>query len=892
MGQHYLDCLFSPRAIAVFGASQRHESVGYRVFTNLLESDYSGSVYAINPKYEKLGEQRCYPDIHSIGQPINLAVIATPAATVPSIIRDCGEHGVRAAIVHSAGFGDDNTHGRNLKQEMLENARQYHIRLLGPNCLGLIQPAIGINATFSKNNARPGKLALVSQSGALCTAVLDWATLHDIGFSGIVSLGDAADIDFGDILDYLSQDAQTHSILMYIEGIRDARGFMSGLRSAARMKPVIVIKSGRHSEGARAAITHTGAMVGADNVFDAALQRAGVVRAMTVSQLFAAAQVMSSEYRVNGNRLAIITNGGGPGVMATDRATDLGIELAELSEETVQVLDKTLPAHWSFANPIDVLGDADAERYYHAVRACLDDHGVDGIIVMLTPQAMTQPLDCAQAVLKARGKTSKPVLVCWMGEEQVRVSNEFFAKHHIPAFTSPESAVEAFFYLASYYRNQQLLMQVPTPLGRHSEPDIDGAGLIIENALQDGRKILTTAESKAVLHAFSIPVTQSIECHDPGEALVVAESIGFPVVMKIHSPDITHKTDVSGVRLNIGDAQTVRSAFHELVNIVSNKSRGAEIRGVTIEPMYHSSHGRELIIGVIRDPVFGPAITFGAGGTQVEVLHDQAIALPPLNSYLARKMIEQTRVARLLKAYRNLPEVNMESLVQLLRRVSEMVCELPHIESLDINPLIADEQGVIALDARIEVKRPIPSWDRYNHMAIHPYPKHLISRMQLADGTYITIRPIRPEDATIEQSFVKKLSNQSKYFRFMRSLNELTPDMLVRFTQLDYSREMALIAVLDEATGEIELGVARYVTNPDGKSCEFALVVADEWQGRGIGTHLMTALMDIARRRGLSVMEGEVLANNHNMLKLITNLGFDIRTSHEDAGIKSVSRDL
>lgn len=744
-----------------------------------------------------------------------------------------------------------------------------------------------MNATFSKNSACPGKLALVSQSGALCTAVLDWAVLHDIGFSGIVSLGDAADIDFGDILDYLAQDTRTHSILLYIEGIRDARSFMSGLRSAARMKPVIVIKSGRHSEGVRAAVTHSGAMVGADDVFDAALQRAGVVRAMTVSQLFAAAQVLASEYRVNGNRLAIITNGGGPGVMATDRAMDLDIQLAELSRQTIEALDQALPAHWSCGNPIDLLGDANAERYYQAVKACLADPEVEGIVVMLTPQAMTDPTACANAVLKAQQDSAKPVLACWMGEQQVNEANALFARQHLPAFSSPEASVEAFFYLASYYHNQQLLMQVPTPLGRHSEPDIDGAGLIIENALQENRTVLTTAESKAVLHAFAIPVTQSIECHSPNEALVVAESIGFPVVMKIHSPDITHKTDVSGVRLNIGDAQTVRSTFTELVETVRQKFPDADIRGVTIEPMYRSPYGRELIIGVIRDPVFGPAITFGAGGTQVEILHDRTIALPPLNTYLARKMIEQTRVARLLGAYRNMPQVNMESLVQLLRRVSEMVCELPHIKSFDINPLIADEQSVMALDARIEVERPAPTLDRYAHMAIHPYPKQLISRMQLADGTYITIRPIRPEDAAIEQSFVKGLSSQSKYFRFMRSLNELTPEMLIRFTQLDYHREMALIAVLEEDAGETELGVARYVTNPDGKSCEFALVVADAWQGKGIGTHLMTALINVAKQRGLKQMEGEILATNHNMLKLISHLGFSEKTGKEYPGIKT-----
>jgi acetyltransferase len=732
----------------------------------------------------------------------------------------------------------------------------------------------------------------VSQSGALCTAILDWAIAHDVGFSTLVSLGDAADIDFGDLLDYLAQDSETRSILLYIEGIRDARRFMSGLRSAARMKPVIVLKSGRHIEGSRAALTHTGALIGADDVFDAALQRAGVVRAMTIEQLFAAAQLLASEDRVSSNRLAIVTNGGGPGVMAVDRAMDLGVNLARLSPSTIQALEAALPDHWSHANPVDLLGDAGAERYGMAVRACLEDPGVDGLLVMLTPQAMTDPTACAEAVIAARQNNRKPVLLCWMGEQQVRAAHELFARHHLPAFSSPESSVEAFAYLTRFHQNQQLLTQVPAPLGRSSEPDIEGARLIIESVLAEGRELLGTAESKAILHAFAIPVTQSIQCRSANDALVVAETLGYPVVMKINSPDISHKSDVGGVRLNIGSAQAVRITYKEMLEAVHGKYPEARVDGITLEPMYRSRHGRELLVGVIRDPVFGPVITFGAGGVQVEVMRDRAVALPPLNTFLARKAIEQTRIAKLLGEFRDMPAIDMEALVQVLRRVSEMICELPHIRAMDINPLIADADGVIALDARIEVERPHLSLDRYSHMAIHPYPKHLVSRCQLADGTDITIRPIRPEDAGIEQSFVKGLSSQSKYFRFMRSLNELTQEMLVRFTQLDYHRELALIAVLEQDGRETELGVARYIINPDGQSCEFALVVADAWQGKGIGSRLMQALMEAARQRGLNEMNGEILASNHNMLHLMTSLGFSLRASGEDPGVKLASREL
>ncbi|MDD3518724.1 MAG: bifunctional acetate--CoA ligase family protein/GNAT family N-acetyltransferase [Chromatiales bacterium] len=892
MRPHYLNRLFSPRSIAVIGASNRPESVGALIFANLLAAGYKGGLYPINPKHAEVQGRKAYPNLESIGHPVDLAVIATPAPTVPAIIEDCGAQGVRGAVVISAGFGEAGTKGRRLEEAMLENARRYGMRIIGPNCLGIMHPSLGLNATFSKNQALAGNLALVSQSGAICTAVLDWAEHQGIGFSAVASMGDAADVDFGDLLDFLALDKETRSILLYVEGIRHARRFMSGLRAAARMKPVIVIKSGRHAEGSRAAQSHTGALVGADDVFDAALERAGAVRAQVISQLFSAAQVLSTGGRVHGSRLAIVSNAGGPGVMATDRAVDLDVQLAELAPDTLAKLDAALPPHWSHGNPVDILGDADATRYEKAVEAVLGDPNVDGMLVMLTPQAMTEPTQSAEAVMRVVEGSEKPVLTCWMGEGHVAEARELFTRKHLPHFNTPEASVAAFSYLAAYHRNQQLLLEVPGPLSERGTPDVSGARLIIEGALAEGRRVLTTMESKALLTAFRIPATQTARAQTANEALVAAESMGYPVAMKISSPDITHKSDVHGVRLNIGNAEAVRSTFHQIMEDAKRLRPDARITGVTIERMFESHYGRELMVGVLRDPVFGPVISFGSGGTSVEVMRDRSVALPPLNETIIRGMIARTKVARLLKEFRNMPAVDARALEQVLLKVSSMVCELPEIIEMDINPLIADEHGLIAVDARMVVDFPPSTPDRYSHMAIHPYPSHLVGRWQLSDGTDLAIRPIRPEDAQMVQAFVRGLSPEARYFRFMQTLHELTPQMLVRFTQIDYDREMAIIAVTEQEGAEIEVGVARYTAGPDRESCEFALVVSDAWQGKGIGSHLMHALMDVAKSKGIGMMEGEVLARNEEMLELCERLGFGIRTNPEDESIKVVVKRL
>ena len=892
MGQHYLKPLFAPKSVAVFGASDRIDSVGQIVFQNMLQSGFQGSLYAINPKNSEVQGCKAFCSISQINEPIELAVIATPPSTVPGIIDECGRHNVKAAVIITAGFGEIGAEGKALERAVLESAQRYNIRLIGPNCLGVKRPEIGLNATFNKGSANTGNLAFVSQSGALCTAILDWAKSNNVGFSSVVSMGSSVDVDFGEIIDYLVSDPLTQSILLYIEGIHNARSFMSSIRAAARIKPVILVKVGRHEAGSKAAMSHTASLAGADDAFDAAVRRAGVVRVQTVTQLFSAAKALSCGFHPTGNRLAIVTNGGGPGVMATDCAADLSLTMAALSEATIEQLNQVLPPTWSHGNPVDIIGDAQADRYHHAVKACLEDPNVDGVLTILTPQAMTKPLEAANAVIELSNQYSKPLLACWMGGAQVEESRAAFNQARKPNFRTPEPAVEIFSFLSAYYRNQKLLMQMPGSLSHHLEPDVEGARMIIEGALQDRRKVLSEMESKALLSAFHIPVAQTLVAHSPNEALLIAQQLGYPVVMKINSPEITHKTDAGGIRLNLVSAQAVRGAYHDIIESVNHNRPDARIDGISIEPMVVKPNGRELMVGVTNDPIFGPIITFGAGGTAVEILKDRSVTLPPLNGFLVKDLIQGTRIAKMLDAFRHMPPVNQEALESVLLRVSEMVCELPMLMEMDINPLIVDENGALAADARVVVEYRPPNPDRYAHMAIYPYPTHLVKTMQLADGTDIIIRPIRPEDAEFEKEFVHKLSEESRYFRFMNSIQELSLPMLAQFTQIDYSREMALIALTEEQDKEIEVGVTRYNINPDGESCEFALVVADQIRGKGLGRILMIALMDIARSKGLKVIEGEVLSNNVGMLKLMERLDFTILPNPEDDSVKTVRKFL
>jgi acetyltransferase len=889
---HYLTSLFEPKSVAVIGASERENSVGGIIFRNIIESSYKGRIYAVNPKHAAIGEHPCYKSIEAIEARVELAVIATRPQTVPGIVEQCGRAGVKNVIVIATGFAESGHVGAALERKMTEIARSYGVRILGPNCLGIIRPASGLNATFARVRANEGHLALVSQSGAMCAAVLDWASSNNVGFSSVISSGTSADVDFGEMLDYLICDSRTHYILMYVEGVRNARRFMSAVRSAARIKPIILLKAGRHAGGSAAIQSHSGIFAGSDAVFDAAVRRAGVVRVKTVGQLFYAAKALASLFKPKGNRLAIITNGGGPGAMAADRAGDLDIPLAQLSPATIEGLNSVLPQNWSHNNPIDILGDASPERYRDAILACSKDEGVDGILVMLAPQAMTQPDAVTQAVIDVTSGDCKPIVCCWMGETQVVAARHTLEKARIPAFRMPETAVELFSHISTYYKNQKLLLQAPEPIPREARDETEGAKMLIDAVLSERRKVLSEMESKAVLRAFKIPVAQTMVARTQTEALLLAEQLGFPVAMKVDSPDLIHKSEVGGVRLNIPTAPAVRNAYHDILETVAKRRPDIRINGVSIEPYVARPNGRELMVGVVRDPVFGPVITFGAGGTEVEIFSDRAIALPPLNSFLAQDLIRSTRAAKLLGPFRNMPPVNLDALEDVLLRLSSMVCELPALQELDINPLIVDENGAIAADARIVIDHVPPSSDRYSHMAIHPYPVHLVQDWQLADGTPVIIRPIRPEDAEMEKDFVRRMSEESKYFRFMDTLRELTPAMLMRFTQIDYDREMALIATIQKDGEELQIGVSRYVTNPDAETVEFALAVGDDWQKHGIGRKLMTALIECAQAKGYRAVVGDVLAANTKMFKLMTSLGFTIHPHPDDTAVKRVVKPL
>ncbi|WP_435099507.1 bifunctional acetate--CoA ligase family protein/GNAT family N-acetyltransferase [Arhodomonas sp. AD133] len=874
--------LFSPTSVALIGASRTPQSVGAVVARNLFKSGFDGPIMPVNPKHRAVQGVLTYPDVASLPVTPDMAVVCTPPDTVPGLIRELAERGTKAAVVITAGFGEGGDEaGAERRRAMLEAARPSLMRVVGPNCLGVLVPRIGLNASFSHITPRSGRLAFVTQSGAIVTSVLDWAQSRGIGFSHLVSLGDMADVDFGDMLDYLANDAETRAILLYVEAVTNARKFMSAARAAARMKPVIVVKAGRHAEGARAAASHTGALAGADAVYDAAFRRAGMLRVFSLDELFAAVETLAMSEIPHGDRLAIVTNGGGIGVLATDALIDQHGTLAELGEQTIANLDDVLPPTWSRGNPVDIIGDAPGQRYADVLAILMDAPEVDAVLVLNCPTAVADSVEAAQAVIdtaerfvhdngRARHQT---LLTSWVGETTAEQARALFGEHRIPTYTTPEAAVRAFMHVVNYRRSQEALMETPPSVPEDFDFDRERARRIIVQAADEQREWLTEPEAKDVLAAYGVPVVTTRIAASPREAAELAANLGGPVAVKILSADITHKSDVGGVDLDLAGPTAVQSAAEAMLARIGEAKPDARIEGFSVQPMVRRPGAYELIVGMTDDPQFGPVILFGHGGTAVEVLKDQALGLPPLNMKLAREIISRTRIHTQLQGYRGLPAANIDAIALTLIRIAQLVADVPEIVELDINPLLADAYGVLALDARVRLGE--RNGEGTERLAIRPYPKELEEDVPLGDGRTLQLRPILPEDEPALQRAFAKLTPEEVRLRLFVPVKTLSHVTAARFTQLDYDREMALILCDHARAGEAEIyGVVQISTDPDNERAEYAIIVGHEVTGMGLGMLLMRRIIDYCRARGTRRIFGDVLRDNATMLRLCERLGF------------------
>jgi acetyltransferase len=879
-----LDALFAPRSVAVIGATEKAGSVGRTVLWNLISNPFGGTVFPVNPNRPNVLGIKAYPTIAEVPETVDLAVIVTPASTVPDVVGDCAAAGVRGAIVISAGFKEVGAAGAELERRVLEQARRGRLRLIGPNCLGVMRPYGGLNATFAGAMAQAGSVGFLSQSGALCTAILDWSLREHVGFSAFVSIGSMLDVGWGDLIDYLGDDPYTRCIVIYMESIGDARAFLSSAREVALAKPIIVLKAGRTEAAAKAAASHTGALAGSDEVLDAAFRRCGVLRVGTIAEVFHMAEVLARQPRPKGPRLTIVTNAGGPAVLAADHLIAQGGELAAPSPATLAALDAILPAPWSRGNPIDILGDADAGRYARALEIAARDPGSDGLLVILTPQAMSEPTRTAEQLKPYAKGTGKPVLASWMGGADVAAGEAILNQGGIPTFSYPDTAARAFTAMWRSAYNLRGLYETPT-LSGVDDADRAGAEAIGRAARQAGRTVLTEFESKKLLDAYGIPTVEARVARDEAEAVAAADAIGYPVVLKLHSETITHKTDVGGVRLDLGDAGAVRRAFVSIIAAVTVRAGAEHIRGVTVQPMIRRD-GYELIVGSSIDPQFGPVLLFGAGGQLVEVFKDRALALPPLNTTLARRMMEQTRIDAALGGVRGRQPVDRVALEQLLVRFSRLVVEQPWIREIEINPLLASPgpDGLLALDARAIAHPADVGPDRWPRPAIRPYPTQYVAPWTSKDGTPVLIRPIRPEDEPLLVPFHEALSERSvalRYFHAMKLSQRVAHDRLTRICFIDYDRDMALVADRkDPATGaHAILGVGRLGKQHGVNEAEFALLVADRFHGQGLGTELLRRLIQVGRDEKLDRLTAEILPENAEMRRVCQKLGF--RLAHQ-----------
>ncbi|PQJ33598.1 acetyl CoA synthetase subunit alpha [Salinibacter sp. 10B] len=895
-GRQPLDAIFTPDNVAVIGASESPGSVGRTLLWNLVSNPFGGTIFPVNPKRNSVLGIEAYSSIQDVEADVDLAVIATPAPTVPTIVEECGEAGVQGLVIVSAGFREVGEEGAELEREIKEIAREYNIRIVGPNCLGVMRPPDGLNATFAGSMAQEGNVAFVSQSGALLTSILDWSFRENVGFSSFVSIGSMLDVDWGDMITYLGDDPKTDSIVLYMESIGNARSFLSAARDVAQSKPIIVIKAGRTQAAAEAAASHTGTLTGSDAVLNAAFRRSGVLRVDDINDLFYMAEVLGKQPRPEGPNLTILTNAGGPGVLATDALIDGGGELTPLSEEALEDFDEILPPAWSHSNPVDILGDADPERYAKSLEVAANDENSDGLLVVLTPQAMTEPTKTAEHLRPYARDNRKPVLASWMGGDSVAPGENILNEAGLPTFAYPDTAARVFNNMWRYSYNLKALYETPSlPEDEEGIPDRDAAAAIVEETHQSGRVLMTEYGSKQLLSAYGIPTVETKIAETPHEAVAAAQEIGYPVAVKLHSTSITHKSDVGGVHLELTSDEDVKTAFERIDdNIV-----GEGFDGVTVQPMIDRSDGYELIIGSSMDQQFGPVLLFGSGGQLVEVYKDRALGLPPLNTTLARRMMEQTKIYEALKGVRGRDPVDMDALETLLVRFSQLVVEQPRVKEIDVNPLLArpGEDGLLALDARVVLHPYTTDEEELPTPAIRPYPRQYIGTQVMRNGEEVTIRPIRPEDEPKLVTFHERLSERSVYLRYaslMKLEQRVAHDRLARICFIDYDREMALVAERTDADGEEQIiGVGRLTQQPGRNEAEFGMLVIDEFQEEGIGTELLRRLVQVGEDEGLDRITADILEQNRAMQRVCEKLDFElVHSSDPDEDMVKAVRTL
>ncbi len=888
-----LNSIFRPKRIALIGVSNNPDSVGGITLRNLVGGGYNGVIYPVNPKREAVFGIPCFPDVKSLPKTPDLAVIMTAAKFVPQLIRECGEAGIHGVIIMSAGFKESGSEGKALEEQVkAEKAKFPNMRVIGPNCLGILVPGLNMNVSFATGMPKKGHVAFISQSGALCTSVLDWAYESNIGFSYFVSIGNSMDVNFGDLIDYFGQDPNTKSIVLYVESLSDVRTFMSAARAFSREKPIIVYKSGRFPESAAAAASHTGAMASEDSIYDAVFRRAGLARVFEFGNIFDFTDLVGRRRIPRGNRLAIVTNAGGPGVMATDSLISMGGKLVTLSDDTMKKLNDYLPPFWSHGNPIDVLGDATPERFAKATEIVLEDENVDAVLVLLTPQAMTAPTETAESISKLASKTTKSIMAAWLGGLSMHEGIQIFNNAGISSYTHPEQAIRAFMTLSNYSQNQEMLYETPEEVPVSFKYDRNELREKYLKEVFPKARILNEDDSKMLVNDYGIDTTHPTPTATEDEAVAIAEQKGYPVVLKIYSPDITHKSDVGGVALNIKNEEMVRATFRNMVKTAAAKRPDAKIEGVTVQKMVDTRDGIELIVGTKKDPGFGTVMLVGMGGTTAELFKDNRLEFPPLNEKLANQMLRSLKIYPLLKGYRGDTPKNIEKLIETLIRMSYLAADYPEIKELDINPLIVTPSDVIALDARIVVDEEVMQnpVKEYSHLILRPYPERLIKHASLKDGSEIKLRPIKPEDEPLWLDMLTSCSKESIYHRFRYDFYFNSHEVASKYCFIDYDREIAIVAEVEENGVKKLIGVGRLIADPDVENMEYAVLITDAWQKKELGFILTEYCVEIAKTRGIKTLAAETTKDNKPMISVFKKLNFKIRFN-EDTTV-SVVKDL